>query len=225
MRKDVAVASGWLGLDWGNVPTWVGAVITGTSASIAAIAYRRSVRDKERDQASHVAAWVGLTDGSDGGSRMLHITNGSDASVYEVSVQVPGAPDFHLVEIPAKTTLTPDVALPEWRETGRDVAVTTVTAKVRFFLMSVEGTAVAEAISQEAAPTIEFRDAVGRRWQRSAAGKLSQVTESGYRITEWRARYGLPFLGSVELERSRPPTPTPSQSAQKDVSSGTKTNA
>ena len=52
--------SGWLSLDWGNVPDWVGALVTGSSEAVAAISYRGSVKAKEREQASKVAAWVAL---------------------------------------------------------------------------------------------------------------------------------------------------------------------
>ena len=50
------MASGWLRLDWGNVPTWTGMLLTSGSLTVAALAYRRSVLDKERDQASKIAA-------------------------------------------------------------------------------------------------------------------------------------------------------------------------
>src|SRR4051812_18140980 len=49
---------GWLGLDWGNVPTWIGTVVTSSSFTIAALSYRRSVLDRERDQARNIAAWI-----------------------------------------------------------------------------------------------------------------------------------------------------------------------
>ncbi|SDM01278.1 hypothetical protein SAMN05660642_01328 [Geodermatophilus siccatus] len=52
--------SGWLGLDWGNVPTWIGTIVTSSSFTVAALSYRRSVLDKERAQASSIAAWVGM---------------------------------------------------------------------------------------------------------------------------------------------------------------------
>jgi hypothetical protein len=57
---------GWRGLDWGNVPAWVGSILTGTSLMIASLTYRRSVKEKEREQtdrergqASKVTTWLG----------------------------------------------------------------------------------------------------------------------------------------------------------------------
>jgi len=78
---------GWLGLDWGNVPAWIGTVVTSTSASIAALSYRRSVLDKEREQATKVAAWVTEVQGADGNAvREMRLRNGSEASVYDLTV-------------------------------------------------------------------------------------------------------------------------------------------
>jgi hypothetical protein len=62
----VVLLSGWLGLDWGDVPAWFGAVVTSGSFAVAAIAYGRSVRDQERIQAAAVAAWTTPRLGPDG---------------------------------------------------------------------------------------------------------------------------------------------------------------
>src|SRR5262245_48009031 len=51
-------ASGWLGLDWGNVPAWVGSLLTGTSLLVAALTFRRAVGEARRDQVSKVSAWL-----------------------------------------------------------------------------------------------------------------------------------------------------------------------
>jgi hypothetical protein len=52
-------------LEWGDVPAWIGSVLTGSSFLIASLTYRRSVRDRreeelnrEREQAAKVSAWV-----------------------------------------------------------------------------------------------------------------------------------------------------------------------
>jgi hypothetical protein len=79
---------GWLGLDWGNVPAWTGSVLTGSSLLIAANTYRLSVRDRVRQQASKIAAWVSTT--SEDGRARAHLTfaNNSDMPVYLVDVQL-----------------------------------------------------------------------------------------------------------------------------------------
>jgi hypothetical protein len=84
------MVSGWLGADWGNVPGWFGTALTSGSIAFAAWTYRRSVRDKERAQASSIAAWMARRWDEDGTQhRLLLVSNGSDASVYEVSVRLP----------------------------------------------------------------------------------------------------------------------------------------
>jgi hypothetical protein len=45
----MVMSDGWLlQVKWGDIPAWVGSILTGTSLLIAALSYRRSVMDKER---------------------------------------------------------------------------------------------------------------------------------------------------------------------------------
>jgi hypothetical protein len=80
-------ASGWLGLNWGDVPAWVGSVLTGVALLVAANTYRKSVRDSEREQAKTVTVWV-EEERSTGFLRRentLHIMNGSSATIYSAT--------------------------------------------------------------------------------------------------------------------------------------------
>lgn len=79
-------ASGWLGLQWGDVPAWVGSILTGVALLIAANTYRKSVLESTRTQASMVTVWVERTDGVE----TVHVKNGSNASVYAVTVYYGG---------------------------------------------------------------------------------------------------------------------------------------
>ncbi len=72
------------GLDWGNVPAWVGAILTSVSLLIAALAYRRSVKDKEREQASKMAAWIGVVEDAHERKRVVRIRNNSDAPIFDI---------------------------------------------------------------------------------------------------------------------------------------------
>src|SRR5580658_3328827 len=85
----LAVGSGWLGLDWGDVPTWVGSVLTGVALLIAAFTYRKSVSDSQRDQAKAITVWVDEDQKVKGRilrrTNTLHIRNGSNATVYSVT--------------------------------------------------------------------------------------------------------------------------------------------
>lgn len=56
--------TGWLGWDWGNVPSWVGSVLTSSSLGLAAVTYfrtsvdrRRVLDEAERAQAARVSLW------------------------------------------------------------------------------------------------------------------------------------------------------------------------
>lgn len=87
------LASGGLDVNWGDVPTWVGSVLTGVALLIAAFTYRKSVRDGQRDQAKNITVWV--TDEQPGKGPIRQFTrskltfrvkNGSDAAIYAVTL-------------------------------------------------------------------------------------------------------------------------------------------
>jgi hypothetical protein len=88
------LADGWLGLNWGDVPTWVLSILTGCAFLIAAVTYRKSVSDSQRDQANAVSVWVGEEQRVEGGllhrlthcKNTLHVKNGTSATVYSVTV-------------------------------------------------------------------------------------------------------------------------------------------
>jgi hypothetical protein len=165
---------GWIGLDWGNVPGWVGTVVTSTSVTIAALSYRRSVFDRQRQQASFIAAWVGLVEQDGQHRRALQVTNGSDASVYEVAIRPRDKPLF-LTELPAKTTSTIEL-LDDHGASGAPIV------SVKFWV--VQAVARQETVSAASAPEIEFRDAAGRMWRRDADGKLKLLHKRTIRFVD-----------------------------------------
>jgi hypothetical protein len=165
---------GWIGLDWGNVPGWVGTVVTSTSVTIAALSYRRSVFDRQRQQASFIAAWVGLVEKDGKHRRALQVSNGSDASVYEVAILLSDKPVF-LTELPAKTTSIIELL------DGQGASVAPI-ASMRFWV--VEVVMREETVSAASAPEIEFRDAAGRMWRRDADGKLKLMHKRTIRFVE-----------------------------------------
>jgi hypothetical protein len=165
---------GWIGLDWGNVPGWVGTVVTSTSVTIAALSYRRSVFDRQRQQASFIAAWVGLVEQDGKHRRALQVSNGSDASVYEVAIRPRGKPLF-LAELPAKTTSTIEL-LDDQGASGAPIV------SMKFWVVQV--VVREETVSAESAPEIEFRDAAGRMWRRDADGKLKLMSKRTIRFVD-----------------------------------------
>ena len=77
----VGMANGWMGLNWGDVPAWVGSILTGSSILIASLTYRRSVRDRrveqldrERAQAATISTWFESEE-------TLIVANASNAAV------------------------------------------------------------------------------------------------------------------------------------------------
>jgi hypothetical protein len=197
------MASGWMGLDWGNVPTWIGTVVTSTSVAIAAISYRRSVHDKERSQASLVAGWIGIT--TDGGQlrRVLRISNGSDTSIYDVTARIPSIREITLPELPAKTTTSVDIVVPQ------TAAMKRVEISINLWVLA--GSAVRETVSQDLSPELEFRDGSGRLWKRSPDGRLTQLRERTFTYSE--AKLGGLF-GLLLGERPRTDTSASPQSGR-----------
>ncbi|HEY3469978.1 MAG TPA: hypothetical protein VGL47_32940 [Amycolatopsis sp.] len=161
-RSEDFVVAGWLGWDWGNVPAWTGTVLTSGSLATAALAYRRSVRDKEREQAGKIAVW---TSPGEGGERQLLIASHSDLAVYSLTVKPFEA------EIISVTRLEPgqtqEHALPGYDRTilGRKHAF-------RIGSGYVDATLALDRIAEEPLPEMTFRDAVGRWWRRNGQGKL-----------------------------------------------------
>ncbi|MFD7380053.1 hypothetical protein [Streptomyces mirabilis] len=159
------MASGWLGLDWGNVPSWCGAVVTSTSASVAALSYRKSVRDKEMDQASKVAAWIGMKEESDRQVFHLLINNSSNAPIYEISVKVSARTRIILQSLAAGGIYETEVPSDEIPRESSKKSVTIAIGSL------VEATWESEE-TKEVPLEVFFRDSLGRWWERKADGRL-----------------------------------------------------
>lgn len=156
--------SGWLGADWGNVPGWFGSGLTAVSAAVAAAAYVRSVRDREREQASRVAAWVAL---DERGRQVVYVTNRSDASVFELTVSAKFNPPLRLWELP--TGKTAQALLPTQFQISRSRAV-----ELRFWVLSVESSEKMQEVTSR--PELTFRDALGRGWRLDGKGSLKHLS-------------------------------------------------
>jgi hypothetical protein len=91
------LSAGWHSLNWGDVPTWVGSVLTGVALLIAAITYRKSIRESAREQAKSITVWVG--EQAADLSYELQIKNGSNSAIYSAAVyysrQVLVAPTYN----------------------------------------------------------------------------------------------------------------------------------
>jgi hypothetical protein len=172
----VGVDIGWSQVSWGDVPTWIGSLVTSAAVVVAALTYRRSILDKEGAQAANVATWVGLRRGDDGVQhRLLLVRNGSDAPVYEVSVQLPSLPEpVWLEQVPATTLAEQDLpSADSW-----------INAKIPFVNVPVHRHLRQDFVPGPQ-PELEFRDSAGRLWRRDRDGVLTRLRQRTVSRTTW----------------------------------------
>jgi hypothetical protein len=79
-----------LDIEWSGPATdWIGSIGTALAFLVAAIGYVGSVRDKRREQASQVSAWIQPSD-SDPAHRELRMLNGSRQPVFDLYLPAGG---------------------------------------------------------------------------------------------------------------------------------------
>lgn len=94
----------WMGTeaDWGNVPGWVGAILTGSSFLLGFKIMRENQLRDRRAQASKIITWTTWIDGEAQGpeadSCEVHLTNRSDAPIFNPLIHV--VPFHHLDATP-----------------------------------------------------------------------------------------------------------------------------
>jgi len=76
------MSGGWLGADWGNVPAWVGSLLTSTSLLIAAVSYQRNNAERAREQADREMAQAAKVSGWWLNSRAVSVRNANDVAVH-----------------------------------------------------------------------------------------------------------------------------------------------
>jgi hypothetical protein len=146
------VLPGLEGLDWGNVPSWVGSVLTGSSLLIAAFSYRHSISertreqaDRERGQAMKVSAWVV-------NSRQACVRNGNDVAVM----------------IRAFVTQTSDAA-------AQEVSFAPGQTR-RLSLPAIYERVAVERGQLALMPWLLIVDSAGRSWLRANEGSLENLS-------------------------------------------------
>lgn len=142
-----------LTIDWGDVPTWVGAITTLGALIAAAVLVRFELRRDHREvdrleraeQADKVAAWF-----DDQSARIL-VRNGSSLPIYNVRVWViSGAPGDELIEVDGAV---PPGDMPLAVPRGAMGALSEIGLRLR------------------------FTDAAGRSWQRWFDGTLRRLPD------------------------------------------------
>jgi hypothetical protein len=66
-------------LQWGDIPSGIGAILTGASLLIAALSYRRSVKNSEMAQAELVTAWINNDEDT---NAIIVVRNSSNLPIY-----------------------------------------------------------------------------------------------------------------------------------------------
>lgn len=152
----VGMASGWMGLNWGDVPAWVGSILTGSSILIASLTYRRSVRDRraeqldrERVQVAMVSTWI------EQGAR-LTVANASNSAVKLRVIfenRLSGKPEiaYGELQIGPMGGMTTERGLPVG--SGKDL--------------------------NYESPGLLIVDAAGAIWRRHSSGKVERLDEAG----------------------------------------------
>jgi hypothetical protein len=166
-------------LEWGSVPIWIGTIVASTSALLAVVSYRRSVRDKEREQASKVSAWATLEgislDIREGNvasmpfeyQTTIYIANRSDGPIYDVEVTHPYLSQLSASEIPPGKTGTAKA-----RFTDPTMTNVTWTQRPGGADGEDEYDVSVEVRGRWTQPAVIFTDALGRRWERTPDRRL-----------------------------------------------------
>lgn len=195
------------GLDWGSVPLWVATLAGSVSAVVAADSYRRSVRDKEREQASRVSSWIsqvgsfrqeGLRATPYTPPKILLVTvrvaNRSDAPIYDVHVTLSWHPTvLTIAEIPAGEVAVAMVEMDLSEHPGRLERL-----GVEWFDITFDWIATLDE------PEVRFTDALGRRWSRGSDHRLHASRASG---SEVKASLGFSIFSGQPVEAPTPIDP------------------
>ncbi|KAB1160984.1 hypothetical protein F6X68_06660 [Micromonospora sp. AMSO12t] len=144
----------WDKLEWGTVPAGVGSILTSVSLLIAALAYRHSRIDARKGQAKQIAAWLEGLDRR-GAKVRLAAKNASDLPIYQVTIRCKG---IEVIKPEYLAVMAPDG---DWDLT-RDF----------IHLAVVQAIKKAGPVPHEVQPSISFRDAAGRCWERRSDGRL-----------------------------------------------------
>ena len=140
---------------WGSVPEWAGSLLTGSSLLIAALAYRRSVRDKETDQASKTVAWISMA---------AETTGSEDEKHLKTHVFVRNSSKLPIRQATAW------ISFPDGKTLGREHWDT--------ILPEMTVRRPNNEYDWDDQPALQFLDAAGRWWHRDEKGHLNQGKSS-----------------------------------------------
>jgi hypothetical protein len=177
-------------VDWGSVPAWLGLVIGATTAIVAVVNYRRSLADKQREQASRVTSWisverisvertsdpdgtVGLDQYSIRADPVLHLVNRSDAPIYHLHVRWKKPEDLSKpFDKNAPSSIWGGLEAPELPAGLEGRAYLKQWVFHKELRPGAEVDESQDATVESSYPVLTFTDALGRRWKRIGAGPV-----------------------------------------------------
>lgn len=169
-----------MNLDWGNVPVWVGIVLTSFSVVIAVRTYVLNSRRALREQASQVMVTIHQIPGTPDIVHTAVVTNYSKAPIWRVVLTVSRYTTSESSE--RELVVAPDDSFsfttePFWWEKYAPGAVSGAISKAPPYSV------------------VKFVDAQGYQWRRSSTGVLSPPPYGGGipMAQNWRGRWGRRF--------------------------------
>ncbi|MEV1142469.1 hypothetical protein [Micromonospora sp. NPDC049799] len=160
----------WDKVEWGTVPAGVGSILTGVSLLIAALAYRHARADARKSQAKQVSAWLEGLDSRKGSVR-LAARNASDLPVYQLTIRSDGV---EIIDTKYLAVLGPDG---DWE-----------SSQGYMYLALIQAWKKAGPVPYAAQPSISFRDAAGRCWERTSDGRL-KARRSWLHQRRWKREF------------------------------------
>ncbi|WP_198042412.1 hypothetical protein [Kitasatospora azatica] len=162
---------GLSGMDWGSVPAWVSTA----SVLIAALTYWHSQRDKRREYASKIAAWISESSDGDEQKFALHVENFGDTPVYHLTIM--DADRYVLAEYPELQPKQADEQAIYPKVAAFLGAFRAIAVLESSLLRDEDVVAEIERFLKEEPVQIHFRDALGRYWARGLKGKIKPTNK------------------------------------------------
>ncbi|WP_310729093.1 hypothetical protein [Streptomyces sp. N2A] len=161
---------------WGNVPTWISAIFSSASFTVAAAVYAKNRQDKIREQAAKVTVHAVENVG--------HVRNDSNLPIFQLSLLLKRGPekDPPFIRGLWRIQLTHSRAMCSVRRLGPNEVL-----RVGMPPGMPEGSTIV---------AIEFADADGRHWMREDTGRLQRV------VAPWKPPLNLG--GQVVLQEAAP---------------------
>lgn len=163
-----------MSVDWGNVPTWIGAIVTSGALSVSAATLALHLRDRRRASAATVNAWASLANSAAPDALQAQVRNSGAEPAYKIKLTfIIGGEESHSDEFdvipPKELTTRPasQAAIDHWYRV--------LTAR------QLPGTGVDRYLPRV---RLAFTDSAGRRWERTEFGQLQRV----------RSRTGAPHV-------------------------------